>query len=130
MIQTLLPRGKKSVQWAAEQLVARGYTVSHSKVRRYSNLLLGQIVRVGEPHHRERRYTELDIDRLETIFLLKGLGMTDKEVLVWVKVPEADELEGKIRKVKQFIARAGQLVESLRQRQGLHERTPSTDGHA
>ena len=110
----LLPRTRPSVLWATQALHSRGFSISEARVRSYLTLLQPPVQSVVTGKQLERRFTEADIDRLEIVVILKELGLTHTQVTHWLQDPQPEVVVSRTKRVRALLARATQLVESVK----------------
>ena len=108
-----MPTLRQSVQWAQEELAKRGLMLSSARIRRYSRIgLVGEHRKVvGE--RSDRAFTEDDINRLEIITILKGVGLSHDSVKRWMQAPDVEQLVYRLHILEAFVKRGKALVQAL-----------------
>ena len=104
-----------SVAATQKYLALRGYRISRPSVRRYSDLIDTPRIRTkGKSSNKyERVYSSTDLQRLEIVTILKLLGFTNKEVLVWLSNPNHKQVEARVLEFTETQGRARQLLAQL-----------------
>ena len=73
-------------------------------------------------------FTEDDLNRLEVVVILKGLGFSHKAVRQWMTDPDPSELVYKIDTVRGFIGRATELAKQVKEAYGGKDGNRNTEG--
>ena len=90
-----------------DELATRGYAINPLDLARFSTLLPTRTKRI---RFTRIPYTDDEVDLLEWIVILKGLGMTTPEVRQWLTTPSRDVVEARLQYVRRMVARADALL--------------------
>ena len=103
-------RRRPTVQWVVARLTEWGLPISPGRVRAYLPLLQPAPVMVQTGHQFERRFTEADLQRLETVVILKSLGFTNPQVRAWQDAPDLRPIQQRVVELQYLIQRAQHLL--------------------
>ena len=83
---TPVTQQRRSIAYVLEALEAKGLLISPSTLRRYTELIGGQSRSAGPPYY--RTYEPEDLQKIEGMVYLRGLGYGEAEAADWIRQPE------------------------------------------